>query len=167
MPDIESRLARLEQELEKLQDCEAIRQLLASYGPLADSADNEEGRQRMGDLFTDEGSYDLADDWSATGPVAIGELLNNPTHLDLVANGSAHVMGMPYIELDGERATALSYSRVYRHENGEFIVWRVSANLWQCQRVKGAWKVTRRTNRLLNGSDDARELLRHIGLTKP
>lgn len=160
--DTQTRLALLEAELQKLQDCEAIRQLLASYGPLADTADNAERRRNMGALFADDGVYDLGEGWSANGPQDIGELLNNPDHLGLVANGSAHVMGMPFIELDGDSATAISYSRVYRHENGRFNIWRVSANRWQCVRVDGKWKVVERKNRLLNGSEAAREILRGV-----
>lgn len=162
MSNLETRLAALEKEVENLRACEAIRNLLASYGPLADTADTAAGRHRMAELFSTDGVYDLGEDWSAQGREAIGELLNNPDHLQLVANGSAHVMGMPHITLDGDKATALSYSRVYRHENGEFSVWRVSANLWQCQRIAGQWQVTRRVNRLLDGNDSAKALLRAL-----
>lgn len=167
MTDHEARLAQLEAQVQKLQDCEAIRQLLARYGPLADSADNAERRGTMGEMFTDDGVYDLGEDWSATGPEHIGELLNNPQHLDLVANGSAHVMGMPYITLDGDSASAVSYSRVYRHENGQFTVWRVAANWWHCVRRDGKWQVLRRVNRLLDGSEAARVILRKVGAAEP
>lgn len=162
MNDIESRLAALETEVQHLRDCEAIRQLLASYGPLADTADTAEGRGAMGALFSDDGVYDLGDEWQARGPEAIGELLNNPDHLALVANGSAHVMGLPYLTVTGDTATALSYSRVYRHENGEFTVWRVSANRWECARIEGRWRVTRRVNRLLDGNAQAKALLQNL-----
>lgn len=162
MSSLETRLAALEKEVQHLRDCEAIRQLLASYGPLADTADTAEGRRKMGALFAENGVYDLGDEWQAAGPDAIGELLNNPDHLALVANGSAHVMGLPYITVTGDTATALSYSRVYRHQGGEFTVWRVSANRWECQRTDGQWQVTRRVNRLLDGNAQAKALLQHL-----
>jgi hypothetical protein len=160
MNNLEERLAALESEVQQLKDCEAIRQLLARYGPLADTANSAEGRAHMATLFAKDGEYDLGDEWKAQGRKAIGELLNNPDHLSLVANGSAHVMGLPHITLRGDTATALSYSRVYRHENGEFTVWRVSANRWECARIDGQWQVTRRVNRLLDGNEQARALLR-------
>ena len=162
MATTEDRIALLETELNKLKDCEAIRQLLARYGPLADSADTDARRRAAGELFAEDGVYDLAEDWQGSGPKAIGELLNNPDHLDLIGHGSAHVMGLPYIVLDGDQASALSYSRVYRHRNGVFNVWRVSINYWQCVRVGGQWKVQRRSNRLLDGSADARALLEKV-----
>ena len=39
-------------------------------------------------------------------------------------------------------------------------MWRVTATRWDLTRDGTTWKVTRRVNRLLDGSDDARELLR-------
>lgn len=162
MTNLENRISALEVEVQQLRDLEAIRTILARYGPLADTASNAERRGKTGELFAEDGVYDLGEHWQATGPTAIGELLNNPNHIDLLSNGSAHVMGMPYITLNGDKATALSYSRVYRHEKGEFKVWRVSANYWQCTRIGEEWKVTHRTNRLLDGSDDARELLKKV-----
>lgn len=155
-------MADLEAQVQKLQDSEDIRQLLAQYGPLADTANSAQRREKAGALFADNGVYDLGENWQATGPYDIGELLNNPAHLELVANGSAHVMGLPYITLNGDSATALSYSRVYRHRNGEFTIWRVSANFWRCVRNNGEWKVVHRSNRLLDGNEEARELLRNV-----
>ena len=160
MTMLEDRITALEAEVRQLRDCESIRQLIARYGPLADTAEDATGRSRVGSLFAQEGIYDLGEDWQATGPTAIGELLNNPDHLNIVANGSAHVMGLPCIRLQGDKATAISYSRVYRHEAGTFTVWRVSANHWECARIDGQWKVMRRTNRLLDGNEAARDILR-------
>ncbi len=160
MTSLEERIAALETEVGILKDREAIQQLVANYGPLADTANDADGRALMGTLFAEHGVYDLGAGWEATGPTAIGELLNNSEHIGMVNNGCAHVMGLPYITVDGDRGTALSYSRVYRHNDGEFHLWRVSANLWECERINGQWKVARRTNRLINGDPAARELLR-------
>jgi hypothetical protein len=41
-----------------------------------------------------------------------------------------------------------------------FRIHRVGANRWELRRGKAGWKVTRRTLRPLDGSDDARALLR-------
>ena len=69
---------------------------------------------------------------------------------------------MPNVTVDGDRACAVNYSRVYKHENGVFNVWRVSVNVWELARTSEGWKIQWRTNRLLNGSDDARAILRTI-----
>ena len=36
---------------------------------------------------------------------------------------------------------------------------RVSANRWELERIDGTWRVIRRTNRLLDGTPQARRLL--------
>jgi hypothetical protein len=41
-----------------------------------------------------------------------------------------------------------------------FRIHRVGANRWELRRGEDGWKVTRRTLRPLDGSDDARALLR-------
>jgi len=41
-----------------------------------------------------------------------------------------------------------------------FRIHRVGANRWELKRDKNGWKVTRRTLRPLDGTDDARALLR-------
>jgi hypothetical protein len=41
-----------------------------------------------------------------------------------------------------------------------FRIHRVGANRWELKRSKDGWKVVRRTLRPLDGTDDARALLR-------
>lgn len=160
MTDIEQRLIALEDETIKLRSQMAVYQVLARYGPLADSADDDVRRQKVGALFSDDGVYDLGADWKGIGPAGVAEMLAGDIHRDLVCHGSAHVMGLPYVIVDGDRATALSYSRVYGHRDGVFTVRRVAANHWQLAREDGSWKVTHRINRLLDGNDEAKAILR-------
>jgi hypothetical protein len=42
----------------------------------------------------------------------------------------------------------------------EGAVWRVAANRWELLRTPAGWRVTARTNRLLDGTEEARDLLR-------
>ena len=55
---------------------------------------------------------------------------------------------------------ATCYSRVYRHGDDGYWVWRVSANRWELVRTPDGWRVKRRVNRTLNGQPDARNILR-------
>lgn len=162
MSETEARLARLEAQLRALQDHVDICQLIARYGPLADSADTMERAQGAGALWSDDGVYDLADDWSGQGPQGVAGLLDNDVHRALVRDGAAHILSLPHVTVDGDQARAVNYSRVYKHADGAFSVWRVSVNNWFLARTTQGWKVTRRVNRLLNGSDQARRLLRAI-----
>lgn len=143
-----SRLARLE-------DIEAIRGLIAAYGPLADAGK----AQAMAALFAPEGVYSVHGFSEAKGRAAIAALLSTPTHLSLMADGCAHFLGPASITLDGDRATAVGYSVVFRHDAGQFLPARVAANRWEFARIGGEWQVLRRDNALLDGTEQARLLL--------
>ena len=160
MSDTEARLAALETEVRALRDHIEIAQVIARYGPLADSADTLDGGMATGALWAEDGVYDLGGGWEGQGPAGIAGLLDNDVHRALVRDGAAHIPSAPRIVLDGDRATALNYTRVYKHENGAFSVWRVSVNRWELARGDAGWKIVRRTNRLLDGNDEARGLLR-------
>jgi len=162
METVEERLDRLEREVERLRDHVAISQLIASYGPLADTAENFELGLDAGSLWEEDGRYDLGSDWIGTGPQGVAALLDNGEHQALVGQGGAHVLSLPVITLSGDEAKAVNYSRVYRHEAGHFSLWRVSANYWELRRTDGQWKVVLRRNRMLDGSEDARAILRQV-----
>jgi hypothetical protein len=162
MSDTEARLARLEAQLQALQDHVAVCQLIARYGPQADTADTYERGLKVGALWAEDGVYELAEGWAGQGPEGIAGLLDNDVHRALVRDGAAHIPSVPHVAVDGDRATAVNYSRVYKHVDGAFTVWRVSVNHWTLGRTEEGWKVLRRTNRLLNGSDEARAVLRTI-----
>lgn len=160
MSILEARLAALEVEVRFLRDHMEIGQVIAHYGPLADCADTIEGGLAAGALWMESGIYDLGGGWEGQGPAGIAGLLDNDTHRALVRDGAAHILSAPHIVIKGDRATALNYSRVYKHHDGNFSVWRVSVNHWELERAGHSWKVVRRTNRLLDGNDEARALLR-------
>lgn len=162
MSDIEDRLARIEGQLQALSDHVAVCQVIARYGPQADSADSLERGLKVGALWAEDGVYDLAEGWAGQGPEGVAGLLDNDVHRALVRDGAAHIPSLPHVTVDGDRATAINYSRVYKHVDGAFVVWRVSVNNWTLTRTPQGWKVTQRTNRLLDGSDEGRALLRAI-----
>jgi hypothetical protein len=71
-------------------------------------------------------------------------------------------MGLPHISITGDTASALNYSQIFRCEGDHFVPFRIAANFWELVRDGDGWKVARRTNRLLNGADEALELLRRV-----
>jgi hypothetical protein len=87
-------------------------------------------------------------------------MLLGDAHQSLIAEGVAHFAGPPLVELDGDRATALSYSFVLRREaeTRRIYVWRLGAARWEFERVDGAWRIHRRTHRQLDESGAGREL---------
>ncbi len=170
MTDIETRLAALESRISGLEDQVAIYQLMSAYGPLVDSGDAD----ATAALWVEDGIYDWGggpppapDAPVKEGPAgaaysrsAIADMVRGAYHQEIIHGGSGHVIGLPHIVIDGNRATAVSYSRLYRNDGENFRVWRVGANLWEFVRTPGGWRVTTRTNRVLDGSEEARAVLR-------
>ena len=61
----------------------------------------------------------------------------------------AHQIGPAVVEVRGDRATAVGYSRVYLATQDGVGVYRVSTNRWQLVRGPGGWVIERRITRLL------------------
>lgn len=145
----------LEARLQTLEDREAIRELIARYGPLADSGD----AAGVAALWAEDGVYAIAGFGEAKGRVEIAAFIDGDNHRQLMAEGCAHVLGPVAIDLDGDNATARGHSLVLRWTGDEFEVHRVAANRWELARGQDGWLVTRRDNALLQGSEAARALL--------
>jgi len=148
-------IADLARRLRELEDREAIRSIVAEYGPLADAGE----ARALAALWAADGSYGAGGFPPAHGRDAIAGLIEGPVHQDLMAAGCAHLLGPVTIDLDGDRATARGHSVVLRHTAGGFEVFRVSANRWDFARGEDGWQVTHRENALLDGDTAARALL--------
>jgi len=59
-------------------------------------------------------------------------------------------------EAHGDTAVAVAYFHLHRRSGDEFRVWRVTATRWDLVRDGTTWKVARRVNRLLDGSEEVR-----------
>ncbi len=145
----------LEERLQALEDREAIRALIARYGPLADSGD----AAGVAALWTGDGSYAVHGFADAVGREAVAGLIEGTYHQQLMADGCAHVLGPVAIDLAGSSATARGHSLVLRWTGSQFEVLRVAANRWHLARGADGWQVTRRENALLQGDAAARALL--------
>ena len=170
---MEQRLFALERQVAALEDREAIRSLIATYGPLADCG----AADAIAALWTADGTYEVVGFATARGRTEIAALIEGPTHRALMAGGCAHLLGPLAIDIDGDCATARGHSVVFRHmgdgrDTGEiraFEPYRVSANRWALVREReggtaGQWRVSHRANALLDGNEAARTLLAPPGL---
>jgi hypothetical protein len=161
MTDFEAIARDLARRVSDLEDQLAIQRVLAFYGPAVDSGSGEDAAG----LWTEDGEYD-AQLGTWTGRAAIAGMVHGENHQGLIHNGAAHVMGgVPYITVDGDRAVATSYWHLHRKGEDHFEVWRVTATRWELVRRPDGWRITRRVNRLLDGGDEARDLLRQ-GITE-
>ncbi|MEO5323572.1 nuclear transport factor 2 family protein [Mesorhizobium sp. CC13] len=154
MPDIEARLAALEARIKGLEDQLAIYQLFATYGPSVDSRTGSV----TASLWAEDGAYDFGGD-PLVGAERVGSLVDIEPHVHYVADGCAHVLSMPHVTVDGDKAVATGYSRVYLIHGDHWRVERASANRWELVRTADGWRVQNRVNRLLNGQAEARDLL--------
>ena len=145
--DVERRLRAVEDEL-------AIFRLIASYGPAVDTGT----AGAVAGLWDEAGSYTF-DTTTLTGADNVGDLVTSDEHQSYIAQGCAHILSLPRITLDGDQATAVNYSRLYRHDGTTWFVARVSANHWHLARAENGWAVVSRRNSLLNGAEAARALL--------
>jgi hypothetical protein len=170
MTEIEDRMRRLETRVAALDDQVQLYQLMSSYGPLVDGGDAEGAAA----LWVEDGVYDWGGgemarasgkvtegaEGAAFGRDAIADMVRGAYHQRIIHEGAGHVLGLPHVVLDGDTATAISYSRLYRYDGENFRVWRVAANRWEFARTPQGWRVERRVNRVLNGAEEARALLR-------
>jgi hypothetical protein len=150
-----NRISALERRLTALEDQMAIYQLLAAYGPAADSGASAQAVK----IWADDGIYDLHTQ-TMTGHKEILEELEGDWHQGLVSKGSAHVVSMPHVDVSGDAAVATCHSRLYRREpDGTYTVLSCSANRWELARINSRWRVKRRVSRRLDGSDESHRIL--------
>ncbi|MCM2251493.1 MAG: nuclear transport factor 2 family protein, partial [Ramlibacter sp.] len=80
-----------------------------------------------------------------------------------VRNGSAHACTAPHVVIEGDRATATHYGTLFTRRDGQFVLVRLTASRWELRRFEGkGWRVMKRTNRLLDGSEPARRILSKV-----
>ena len=154
MSAAQDRITQLEKRLTALEDRLAILNLIASYGPAVDSVDGD----AVAAMWNENGSYDFGGD-PLIGRDNVAALIDLDTHRAYVSAGSAHVLSNPSITLSGDRAIAVNYSQVFVKAGDGWRADRTCANRWELTRTAGGWKVESRTNRLLDGSEPARQLL--------
>ena len=155
MSELEETVRRLESRVAQLEDQVELYQLISSYGPAVDSGSSDV----VAGIWTEDGVYDTIPQ-PLRGRDAIRGMVQSEGHQSLIDNGCAHVMALPHLLVDGDRATAVGYSRVYLSDGDGFRVWRASSNRWEFERQPEGWRATSRVNRALDGSDEAHQILR-------
>jgi hypothetical protein len=148
------RLADLESRVRRLEDEADVLRLVFSWGPAVDSGSAEEA----GGLWDESGVLE-SDLSRLEGPSGVVAMVLSEGQQSLIQQGCAHVQSAPLVLIDGDNAVVTTYSQVYLHAEEGHNVWRVSANRWECRRTVAGWKLTRRMNRVIDGSPAPRNLL--------
>ena len=153
MGDLHDTVAALARRVQALEDELAIHRLIVRYGLAVDVGDAD----GAADVFTEDGVYDV-DVGLMRGRYAVAAMVRGERHLSMVGR-CAHQIGPAVVEVDGDRAVATGYSRVYLRGDEGFGIHRVSLNRWELERRAGEWRIARRTTRLL-GHAEAQALFR-------
>jgi len=150
----DDRLADLEGRLRLVEDQLAIHRLINTWGLAADTGNAEAAAS----LFADDGV--LESDLSyLMGPEAVRSMINSEGQQALIEQGAAHIPAFPVLHVHGDEASASGYTTVFRHTEQGYEIWRVSANHWTFRRTTEGWRLTRRTNHVIDGGPEALELL--------
>jgi hypothetical protein len=157
----------LEARMRAIEDRLEILNLIASHPPSADTGADFYARA----VYAEDGVFDRGDVAGGISVDGYAELMNRQAHKDAIKGGLGHFCGLPYVEIDGDRATVTSYLQILTPAQGEpvevpnhgaskgFRIHRLAANRWDLARIDGRWRIKRRTVRSLDGTPGAQEIL--------
>jgi len=151
MKDLEQKLDALARRVQALEDELAIHRVIVRYGLAVDIGDADGAAA----TFTEDTIYDV-DVGLMRGRDGVRQMVRSERHQNMVGH-CAHQIGPAVVEIQGDRAVATGYSRVYLHKDGGIHVYRVSLNHWELERREGQWLIVHRTTRLL-GHPEARRV---------
>lgn len=149
---LEDRITRVEAEL-------AIRNVIARYGMAVDCGDVETALAcHIEDAVyvvsnPNAGRGDETADLELRGHQAISDMLTSEMHQSLLPH-CAHTVEPLIVEVTGDDAKVLGYSRVYHQQ----ALMRLAINQWMMRKVGSEWKIARRESRVMDG-ESAQDLL--------
>ncbi len=146
----------LEERVRRLEDILSLHSLLTCYGLAADTGDAES----LSAMFTDDAVYELDELRLEGRDQIVATIIDRRKQIQMLA--SAHTIGPVVVTVEGDRATACGYSRLYGLEEDDTVtLWRLSFNRWEFVRKDHRWLIAQRITRAL-GHKDAPELLRTL-----
>lgn len=154
MSDLQEEVSKLAARVRALEDELAINKVLIRYGFAVDTGDVE----RTVSLFTEDTKI-LIDGGRETmnGREEARQIVLGDYHQGILPN-CAHTIGPFVIEVEGDKASATGYSRLYLRDDDGFEVRRVSCNRWLLERRDGNWEISERDTVLLGGEASQRVL---------
>lgn len=165
--DVSRQLEVLTQKIQALEDEQCIRNLIVRYGFALDAGDAEAAMA----LFTDDcifevsapatGRTDTAKNkenvFIMRGRESVGGMVLSEPHQSLLPN-CAHTIGPVVIDVQGDKATATGYTRIYLKEDQHIRLFRLGINHWELVK-QPEWRIHRRVSQVL-GEQQAQELLK-------
>jgi hypothetical protein len=146
----------LEERVQRIEDHLAIQNLIAAYGPAADSCNMED----MTRIWHEDCVYDIGGIGRYEGHERLKQAFQIDFHTANVKQGSGHASTYPHVVIEGDRATATHYGTLFARRGDQFVLLRLTASRWDLQKFPGeGWRVMKRTNRALDGNPEARQVL--------
>jgi ketosteroid isomerase-like protein len=157
MDDLATTVERLAARVQQLEDEREVTRVVLRYGFAVDLGDAD----ATAALYTDDTVIDLGPTSRFEGAGAARTIVADERHQAIVGR-CAHTVGPIVVDVDGDRATATGYMRVYVAdvENGGVELWRMSFTTLTLVRSSATWRIAERTSRVL-GAEHAPELLRN------
>jgi len=161
MDDLRQQVAALARRVQALEDELAVHRQIVRYGFAVDTGEADGAAA----LFTEDAVYDVDGPLLMRGRDGVRAMVRGPRHQAMLPR-CAHQIGPAVVEVHGDRATAVGYSRVYVRREAGIEIYRVSFNRWELVKGNGEWRIARRTTRIL-GHDEAQTLFRDALSRRP
>lgn len=134
-----------ERRLRRLEDREAIRDLIARYGFEVDCGDPPDWSAVFSvDVEMEAGALGVS-----RGLDGIAARFSRREHLDAIAEGSQHAYSNLVVELGpgADEAVAWGYACVHRRRAGEWAHHTLGVNRWRLRREPAGWRIVERLRR--------------------
>ncbi|WP_345498546.1 nuclear transport factor 2 family protein [Nocardia callitridis] len=162
--------ASMLERIQAIEDRLAIQSLIATHPLSADTG----APPLLERIYAEDAVFDRGPGLSgATDRNAIIDMMWCEPHRQAIAGGLAHFGSPPLIELDGDKASAVSYSMLVTPDrDGEerelpnhgmstgYRIHRVLVNRWTLSRIADDWKIIARKIAPADGAGPALDLLR-------
>ena len=155
---LEDRVAALEARLRAAEDELEILRLLNAYGPLVDSNEARAAAQ----LWLEGGVHDIDGVARFTGADEIASIYTSAGHTELTGRGCAHIVAAPQVKVNGDTAEAFAYVFVIEKDADRWTFWRASVNTFDLVRTPAGWRMERKYNHPVDGSEKSHETMRRV-----
>ncbi|HXC27289.1 MAG TPA: nuclear transport factor 2 family protein [Stellaceae bacterium] len=99
----------LEERIGEIEDRLEIYNLIASHPPSADTG----SRAHVANAWTEDGTFDRGAEFGGPQRQSTNAGgIDNPEHMHAISQGLAHFSGLPYVQITGDTAYAISYLQI-------------------------------------------------------
>jgi ketosteroid isomerase-like protein len=146
---VDERLGALEARVQTLEDELAVTRTIVAYGFAVDTGDGAS----TGALFTEDAVFDVDGGFVMRGRGEVEAMVHDEDGHQRLLPDCAHTIGPAVVQIDGDRATAVGYSRIYLRREDDFVLFRIGCNRWELRRHDDSWQIAGRTTRAVGSAE--------------